>query len=71
MPKGIYPRTKKADKKAPQQKAAQTRKRRVYLAHVDGFLSGYLLATFDASNGIKRNVKQIARIASDGFKSGL
>lgn len=71
MPKGVYHRAKKAEKEVPQKKAAETRKRRMLLTHVDGFMSGYLLATFDVSHGIKRSVKQIARIASDGFKSGL
>ena len=70
MPKGIYAR-KKAEKDTPQKRGAKTKNRRMLLTHVDGFLSGYLLATFDAGHGIKRNVKQIARIATDGFKAGL
>lgn len=70
MPKGIYTR-KKAEKVTPQVKGAKTRSRRAMLAHVDSFMSGYLLATFDVSHGIKRHPKQIARIAADGYKSGL
>jgi len=59
----------------PQQRGARTRAKNKRhngkVIHVSGFMSGYLLGTFDMSHGISRTPKQVEKIAAAGFEAGL